>query len=242
MVSSETKNRVHDTLKELLTREDSVQLHGYTPASGLPSLRSAIAADLRARLNAPVFEDGIYVCCGTEAGLAACCRALLAPGEEAIVLEPSSPELRVFVEAAGGSFCALSTPDPDALAAAVSDKTRLLILSSDRFFAEGLAHLTAILNDAQTRFGHPLYLLAVERYGNAPALCSYDNTVACFPFGEALAMPGERIACLVVSDRAADNADVFARIAGASRAMGYVNTPSLMQRVVERCLDLVAEG
>ena len=66
--------------------------------------------------------------------------------------------------------------------------------------------------------------------------------MACFPFAEELAIPGERIACLAVSERAEDGADVFARIAGASRAMGYVNTPSLMQRVVERCLDLAAEG
>ena len=89
--------------------------------------------------------------------------------------------------------------------------------------------------------GHAICLLAVEPYGSAPALCGYENTVACFPFAEELAMPGERIACLAVSERAEDRADIFARIAGAARAMGYVNTPSLMQRVLERCLDLAAE-
>lgn len=240
MQSDKKTTRVRDTLRQLLTRSDSVQLHGYTPASGLPSLRGAIAGDLRERLDAPVSADGIYVCCGADAGLAACCRALLSPGEEALTLEPAAPSYTRFVEAAGGTLRAL--PDPAALAETIDGKTRLLILSSERLSTEDLANLSGSLTDAQTRFGHPIYLLAVERYASAPALCAYANTAACFPFAEELAMPGEPIACLVVSDRAEARADVFAGIAGASRAMGYVNTPSLMQRVVERCLDLAAEG
>ena len=35
--------------------------------------------------------------------------------------------------------------------------------------------------------------------------------------------------------------DVFAALAGASRGSGYVNAPSLMQRVVERCLGATAD-
>ena len=239
MEGEKTRARVRDTMKALLTETDSVALHAYTPASGLPSLRAAIAADLQSRLDAPVSVEGIYVCCGKDAGLAAVCRALLAPGEEAIALAPAPEALPAFVEAADGAL--RTVPAPEALGNALGRDTRLVILDTAVLPGGALASIRETLRAAQARVGHPIYLLAVESYGSAPALCAYENTVACFPFAEALAMPGERIACLAVSERAEDGADVFARIAGASRAMGYVNTPSLMQRVLERCLDLAAE-
>ena len=239
MDAEKKRARVRDTMKALLTERDSVALHAYTPASGLPSLRAAIAADLRERLKAPVSVEGLYVCCGKDAGLAAACRALLAPGEEALALAPVPEELRIYVEAAGGAL--RTVPAPETLGNAAGRDTRLVILDTAALTHETLAPMLETLRTARARLGHAIYLLAVEPYGSAPALCGYENTVACFPFAEELAMPGERIACLAVSERAEDGADVFARIAGASRAMGYVNTPSLMQRVVERCLDLAAE-
>ena len=239
MEGEKTRARVRDTMKALLTARDSVALHAYTPASGLPSLRAAIAADLRERLKAPVSAEGLYVCCGKDAGLAAACRALLAPGEEALALAPVPEELRIYVEATGGTLRTVSLPEE--LGNAVGRDTRLMILDTTAWPGETLAPMLETLRAAQARVGHAIYLLAVEPYGSAPALCGYENTVACFPFAEELAIPGERIACLAVSERAEDGADIFARIAGASRAMGYVNTPSLMQRVVERCLDLAAE-
>ncbi len=39
----------------------------------------------------------------------------------------------------------------------------------------------------------------------------------------------------------AEKQDVFDALAGAARACGYVNAPSLMQRVVERCLGLTGD-
>ena len=239
MDAEKKRARVRDTMKALLTETDSVALHAYTPASGLPSLRAAIAADLQGRLEAPVSVEGLYVCCGKDAGLAAACRALLAPGEEALALAPVSEALSAIVEASGGS---LRTAPAEEAGNAVGRNTRLVILDTAALLETELAPMWEALRAAQTRVGHAVYLLAVEPYGSAPALCGYENTVACFPFAEELAIPGERIACLAVSERAEDSADVFARIAGAARAMGYVNTPSLMQRVLERCLDLAAES
>ena len=240
MDAEKKRARVRDTMKALLTERDSVALHAYTPASGLPGLRAAIAADLRGRLDAPVSAEGLYVCCGKDAGLAAACRALLTAGEEALALAPVPEELRIYVEAAGGSL--RTVPTPEALGNAVGSHTRLVILDTAALPETELVPMLEALRTAQARLGHAIYLLAVEPYGSAPALCGYENTVACFPFAEELAMPGERIACLAVSERAEDRADIFARIAGAARAMGYVNTPSLMQRVLERCLDLAAES
>lgn len=247
-------------LRELLATEDSVSLHGYTAAAGLPELRRAVAEDLRARLDAPVEAGDIYVCCGAAAGLAACCRGLIALGEEAVVFAPFFPEYRVFVEGAGG---VLKTVPPDkrlrpdwaAFEAALGEKTALVIVNSPNnpsgvvLTAEDLTRLAAILDAAQKRVGHPIYLVSDEPYrelvyGGALPPCPlrfYDNAVLCYSFSKSLSLPGERLGYLAVSERMADREAVFAALAGAARASGYVNAPSLMQRAVCRCLGLTAD-
>ena len=82
---------VEEAIRDLL-KLDSIQLHGYTAATGIPSLRKAIAADLQKRFGLPAREDLIYVTCGAAAGLAICMHALLLPGEEVIAFAPFFPE------------------------------------------------------------------------------------------------------------------------------------------------------
>jgi aspartate aminotransferase len=48
-------------------------------------------------------------------------------------------------------------------------------------------------------------------------------------------MPGARIGYVLVPDCAADAETVYAAVMGAGRALGYVNAPSMFQRVVARC-------
>lgn len=252
--------QVDDAIRALLRETDSTALHGYTPAAGLPSLRAAIAEDLRTRLGAPVSPDGVYVCCGAAAGLAACCRGLLCPGEEALTFAPFFPEYRVFVEGAGGVLGVVPPaeglqPDLDALELLIGEKTKLLIVNTPNnpsgvvLSAESLTRLGEILRAAEQRYGHTIYLVSDEPYrelvydGALPpsVLRFYDDTILCYSFSKSLSLPGERIGYLAVSDRMAEREDVFAALAGAARASGYVNAPSLMQRVIERCLGLTAD-
>ncbi len=247
-------------LRELVEQTDSVELHGYTPAAGLPSLRRAVAEDLQKRLEAPVSADGIYVCCGAAAGLAACCRGLLCPGEKAIVFAPFFPEYRVFAEGADGELTVLPPaeglqPDLDALERALTEDTKMVLVNTPNnpsgvvLSERSIRRLGDILRAAEARFGHPIYLVSDEPYrelvydGGLPpcVLHFYDDAILCYSFSKSLSLPGERIGYLAVSDRMADREEVFAALAGAARASGYVNAPSLMQRVVERCLGLTAD-
>ncbi len=252
--------QVDDAIRDLLQNCESTALHGYTPAAGLPSLRAAIAEDLRTRLGAPVSADGVYVCCGAAAGLIACCRGLLCPGEEALTFAPFFTEYRVFVEAAGGTLTVIPPaaglqPDLDALERGIGERTKLLIVNTPNnpsgvvLSAESLTRIGEILRAAERRFGHPIYLVSDEPYrelvydGALPpsVLRFYDDAILCYSFSKSLSLPGERIGYLAVSDRMAEKQDVFDALAGAARACGYVNAPSLMQRVVERCLGLTGD-
>lgn len=238
---------------------DAAELHAYTPAPGIMSLRKAIAEDLCKR-GANVSPDMVYVTCGASSGLAVSMRALLLPGEEVITFAPFFPEYRLFAEAAGGRLIALPPderlqPDAQALKNALNANTKAIIINSPNnpsgviISPAALRELCGILRAAEKEFGHSIYLISDEPYrelvydGEAVPcpLCYYDDCILCYSFSKSLSLPGERIGYLAVNGNMADKADVFAALCGAARANGYINAPSLIQRVVEKCLTATAD-
>lgn len=251
---------VHKALLEVIENTPAVELHGYTPAAGLPSVRKAIAEDLNRRWNTELTAELIYVCCGAAAGLVSCTHGLLNPGQQAITFAPFFPEYTVFTESAGAELVAVPPmadmqPDMDAFRNAINEKTGLVIINSPNnptgvVLSE--ASLKAIAHElkiAQEKYGQPIYLLSDEPYRelvyegtNIPCVFDfYDNSIVCYSFSKSLSLPGERIGYLAVSPRMQDREMVFAALAGAARGCGYVNPPSMMQRVVEKCLGQTSD-
>ena len=202
----------------------------------------------------------IYVTCGAAAGLSACTHGLLLPGEEAVAFAPFFPEYTVFTEGAGGKLVSVPPtaqlqPDLDALAGLISEKTKLVIINSPNnpsgviLSAENLKKIGDILRQAEEKYGHTIYLVSDEPYrelvyDGAEVPCSlhfYDDTILCYSFSKSLSLPGERVGYLAVSSRMAEKEKVFAALSGAARACGYVNAPSMMQRVIEKCLGQTAD-
>ena len=65
----------------------------------------------------------------------------------------------------------------------------------------------------------------------------YENAIIGYSYSKSLSLPGERIGYLVIPDEVSDAEDVIAAANVATRILGYVNAPSLMQKVVAKCLD-----
>ena len=65
----------------------------------------------------------------------------------------------------------------------------------------------------------------------------YENTIIGYSYSKSLSLPGERIGYLVIPDEAADSEMIINAANVANRILGYVNAPSLFQKVVGRCLD-----
>ena len=252
---------VNETIAELI-RGDSVALHGYTTAAGLMSLRRRIADDMNSRFGTDVRPERIYVTCGAAAGLAVSLRALLLPGDEVIALAPFFPEYTVFTENAGGVLHTVQPRrgdlqlDEAALRAALTEKTRAVIINSPNnptgviLSDESLRTLSAILREQEVKTGKTVYLICDEPYrelvyDGTPVPCSfnyYDDAIVCYSFSKSMSIPGERIGYLAVGSRMADGDEVYASIMGAARGMGYVNPPSLFQRVVEKCIGATSDA
>lgn len=250
--------KVNESIKDIVDNEDTLLVHGYTSAPGYDGVRQAVADNLNERFNAGVRPQNLFFTCGAAPGLVSVLKALIVDGNsEIIAIAPFFPEYRPFTEANGGKFTVVP-PDMEnfqinleALAAAIGANTQGIIVNSPNnpsgvvYTRETLEKLAALLREKQAQFGHPIYLIADEPYRElvyggveAPFIpCIYENTVVCYSWSKSLSLPGERIGYVYVPDAAADSEALFAAVAGAARACGHVCPPSLLQRVVARCVD-----
>ncbi len=81
----------------------------YTPALGLPALRERISGWYASRFGVQVAAERIVVTAGASAALHLACLALIDPGDEVLMPDPSYPCNRHFVSAAGGQAVLLPT-------------------------------------------------------------------------------------------------------------------------------------
>ena len=249
---------VQEAVERLLRTVPPTQLHAYAPAPGMASVREKVAAYLTDTFGEAYRAQDIYMTDGASSALTILTRALMGPGDEAIVFAPYFPEYAVYAEAAGGSVrvvpCKADTfaLDLEALSAAVTEKTALLILNSPNnpsgvvYTREELEALAEMLRRKEAEYGHPIYIIADEPYRElvydgveVPFIPTiYADTLVCYSWSKSLSMPGERIGYVLVPDAAADSHELLCAIAGAARAHGHVCAPSLIQRVIAHCAHM----
>lgn len=232
------------------------QLHGYTPAPGLPAAREAVAASLNRRFGTSYAAGDIYLTCGAAASLSISFHATVNAGDEVIVIAPYFPEYRVWIETAGATCVEVMADaktfqiDVDAVAAAITERTKAVIINSPNnpvgsvYAEQNLRDLAAALAAAEERLGTQIYLVADEPYREitygaevpwVPAI--YDRTIVCYSYSKSLSLPGERIGWVLVPNTNPEHDELVLSVAGAGRKLGFVCAPAIFQRVVIDCVD-----
>ena len=249
---------VNEAIHAVLNEMDSLAVHGYTSAPGDLGLRQAVAADLNARYDAGVRPQDLFVGCGAAPELVSVIRALAVENAEFIAVAPFFPEYRPFVESSGGKLVVVPADIPafqidmTALENAISANTQAIILNSPNnpagtvYTAETLQKLAQLLDRKSAEVGHTIYIISDEPYRElvyggitAPWIPGiYDNTVVCYSWSKSLSLPGERIGYVYVPKQCADHDALYAAVAGAARSIGHVCAPSLLQKVIARCVQL----
>lgn len=249
---------VNEAIRAVLEEMPSLAIHGYTSAPGDLPLRQAVAEDLNARYDAGVRPGDLFIGCGAAPELVSVIRALAVENAEFIAVAPFFPEYRPFVESSGGRLVVVPADIPNfqidfaALEAALNANTQAIILNSPNnpagtvYTAETLGKLAALLEKKSAEFGKTIYIISDEPYRElvyggvtAPWIPGiYDSTVVCYSWSKSLSLPGERIGYVYVPEKCADHDDLYAAVAGAARAGGHVCAPSLIQKVIARCVQL----
>lgn len=252
---------VSEALIHLIKTMPPEVLHGYTSAQGDPTVREAIAAYVRDTFGAPASADKIYMTVGAAAALTISFHAILNPGDEVIVPAPYFPEYKVFVEGAGGvlrpipSLKGSLAPDVDAIAAAINEKTAMLLINSPNnpsgavIDEASISRLAAVLEEKSRAYGRTIFLVGDEPYrelvydgATVPYLTNYyKNTLVCYSFSKSLSLAGERIGYILLHPECEDANNIYAAICGAGRSLGYVCAPSMLQFMIPYCLGKTSD-
>ncbi|MFM5885657.1 MAG: aminotransferase [Novosphingobium sp.] len=108
----------------------------YPPMRGLAELRGAVAGYYEQEQGLALDPEQIVVTSGATESLAAALLALVAPGDEVILVQPCYDAYAPLIARAGGTvrYVSLAPPhwtlDPAALAAALGPKTRGIVLNT----------------------------------------------------------------------------------------------------------------
>ena len=247
---------VNDTIKELVTNYDSVELHGYTSAQGDAKTRAAIAEFLNNTHGTNFTGDNFYMTMGAAASLSICFHALTSDVyDEFIAIAPYFPEYKVFVNAAGAKLVEVPADtehfqiDFAALEERINEHTRAVIINSPNnpsgtvYSEETIEKLADLLDGKSKEIGRPIFIISDEPYREivydgikVPFVTKYyDNTLVCYSYSKSLSLPGERIGYVLVPDEVYDKNGLYAAVCGAGRALGYVCAPSLFQKMIIRC-------
>lgn len=249
---------VKRAILEVVNDEDSMSIHGYMNNSGFEDVRAAIAKSINRKFGTAFTQHNILMTVGAGGGLNVIFKTLLNPKDEVIAFAPFFGEYRSYVANYEGQLVIVSPnttdfqPNLEEFKAKITSKTKAVIINSPNnptgviYSEETIIRLADILKEKQKELGADIYLISDEPYrelaydqAEVPYPSKYyANTIIGYSFSKSLSLPGERIGYLVIPDQAADFENIISAANIANRILGFVNAPSLFQRVVAKCLDV----
>lgn len=251
----EPPQAVREKLQRLVN-EDNPGLHRYTSNAGYTDVRESIALQLSRESGLAVEGRHIVMTCGAAGGLNVVLKAILNRGDEVILLAPYFVEYHFYVDNHGGKAVVVSTgddfmPDPQILADSITPKTRAIIINSPNnptgvvYSRKVLEEVAAVLGAKEKEYGTKIMAIADEPYNKlvydgvkvTNFMTVFKNCAIVNSFSKSLALPGERIGYIAINPEMADVELLLNGLVFANRILGFVNAPSIFQKVVAACLD-----
>ena len=248
---------VNNAIINIVQNEDTSILHGYMSNIGYPDVRTAVADSLNERFETSFDEKNIIMSVGAAGGLNVVLKTLLNPGDEVIVISPFFVEYGNYVNNYDGTLIVVPArrfdfePDAETIRAAITPKTKAIILNSPNnptgvvYTEETIKEISTVLEEKSNEYGTSIYIISDEPYRElaydgvkVPFITKYyNNTIVCYSWSKSLSLPGQRIGYIVIPCELDEYELIFDAAGIATRILGYVNAPSLIQKVVAKCLN-----
>lgn len=250
-------DEVNEAVIDIIKTEPSTFVHGYMSNAGYEDVRQTLAQSINRKFGTNFSAKNLIMSVGAASGLNVIFKTILNPGDEVLVFAPYFLEYRSYVANYDGVLVEVS-PDTESfqpnlveLEKKINEKTKAVLVNSPNnptgvvYSAQTFEKMAAILNKKQEELGHDIFLVTDEPYRelaydgvDVPYVTKfYANTIVGYSFSKSLSLPGERIGYIVIPDEVNDSETIITAATIATRVLGYVNAPSLFQRVVARCAD-----
>jgi len=248
---------VNNAIIDIVQEENPIALHGYMTNAGYPAVRKSIADSLNTRFDTTFNENNIIMSVGAAGGLNVILKTLINPGDEVIVISPYFVEYNNYVDNYDGKLVVVPAsqpdfqPDVDAIKEAITPKTKAIIINSPNnptgviYSEETLRKIAAVLEEKSKEYGSPIYIISDEPYRElafdnvyVPFITKYyKSTIVCYSWSKSLSLPGQRIGYIAIPSEIDEYELIFDAASIATRILGYVNAPALIQRVVAKCIN-----
>ena len=230
---------------------------GYCPNAGIPEVRATMAEYLSRQQKTTVEAKDVVMTVGAAGALVSFFRAVIEPGDEVITPAPFFVEYGAYCGHFGGVLKAVKSipptfrPDIEAIAKAITPKTRAIIVNSPNnptgciYSKEDLKLLAALVDEVNAGRERPLFLLCDEPYRafaydgvKVPAVLPLTK-FACVlgSFSKTLSLAGERIGYFVAHPQMPDQASLIAAVTLTNRTLGFVNAPVIGQRLAAALIN-----
>ena len=248
---------IRQAIIDLANEEDPTVLHGYMSNAGFEDVRQTIAESLNSRFGTSFAAKNLIMTVGAASGLNIVLKSIINPGDEVIVFAPYFLEYGHYIRNYDGKVVEISPdtstfqPNLEELAEKITAKTKAVIVNTPHnptgvvYSEDTIKKLAAILDEKQKELGTVIYLISDEPYRElaydgvfVPYLTKYyANTIVGYSYSKSLSLPGERIGYVVIPDEADGSGELITAVTIANRVIGCVNAPSLMQKVIAKCVD-----
>ncbi len=254
-------DRFTEVMAELLQTKNSVELHGYSPSLGIPSVKEKIAQSLNKRFGMNYEGNHIFPTTGAAGAVAHALRCVTMPGDEVLTFAPYFPEYDQYVNMTGARLRAVPANTDnfqihfEKLEEMLTSHVAAVLINTPNnpsgavYSAETLKELSRLLNRKQKEYGHDIFLISDEPYREilfggtkAPYVSKfYDNTLSCYSYSKSLSLPGERIGYVAANPRCRDAELISAMCGQISRGIGHNCPPSMIQLAVAEVLDQTSD-
>lgn len=255
-------DKVNESIRAIVEEEETLMIHGYNQSnSGYEDVRRTVAEHLNQLHGTAFTAHNIIMTVGAASGLNVAIKTLVDPGEEILAFAPYFVEYGNYAANHGAELRAVPAdtetfqPNLKKMEDMISEKTRAVIINSPNnptgvvYSEDTIKELAAILTAKEKELGHEIYIISDEPYRElaydgvyVPYVTKYySNTVVGYSWSKSLSLPGERIGYLVIPSELADFENAVQAANIANRVLGYVNAPTLMQRVAARCIDCTTD-
>ncbi len=246
-----------DTMIDLLKTKTSMELHGYSPSVGIPSVKEKIAASLNKRFGMNYTANHIFPTTGAAGAVAHAVRCVTKPGDEVLTFAPYFPEYNPYINMSGAVLKVVPANTEnfqinfEKLEEMLNEKTMALLINTPNnpsgavYSAETLTALADLLYKKQEEYGHDIFIISDEPYReivfagvDAPYVSKfYDNTLSCYSYSKSLSLPGERIGYVAANPKCTDAELISPMCSQISRGIGHNCPPSIIQLAVAEVLE-----
>lgn len=250
-----------EVMIDLLQNKSPIELHGYSPSLGIPSVRQKIADSLSKRFGMCYKEEHIFMTSGAAGALAHAIRSVTEPGDEVLTFVPFFPEYYPYVNLSGAVLKVVPADTEsfqinfEAFEAMLHEKVSAVLINTPNnpsgivYSTETIQKLADILTCKSKEYGHDIYIISDEPYReivftgvDAPIVTSYyDNSIVCYSFSKSISLPGERIGYVAVNPNCKDAELIINMCGQISRGIGHNCPSTIIQLAVAQVLDMTSD-